>query len=305
MSNLIAWIAAEADPKIGTPEIVVAETGIPQSAPKVILPGTQSNAEPAKRKPSTRGLVAHTFPARTPITAAQPPPFAKNAKDGPPTIAQFSPLLFPACQIPILATLPPFAKDAKDGPPGFPLLAKEAGNGAPSGPSELLQVPDEVACEVREDDRERRIYRGRTVAMLRRYMRYSIETGRLPSLLGGEIFRAKVTTYTVVTFEDRVIFVHDMEKCLGRLDEFSRQLIARHILQEHDRWATAKLLHCNEKTVRRYAPLVLDLLSDILLRVGLLKRLDTEPEMSRAKSCQGGKSGAFDASDCEEGKYKS
>ena len=70
--------------------------------------------------------------------------------------------------------------------------------------------------------------------MLRRYMRYSIETGRLPSLLGREFFRAKVTSYTVVTFEDRVIFVHDMEKCLDRLDEFSRQLIARHILQEHD-----------------------------------------------------------------------
>ena len=70
--------------------------------------------------------------------------------------------------------------------------------------------------------------------MLRRYMRYSIETGRLPSLLGREFFRAKVTSYTVVTFEDRVIFVHDMEKCLDRLDDFSRQLIARHILQEHD-----------------------------------------------------------------------
>jgi len=39
------------------------------------------------------------------------------------------------------------------------------------------------------------------VAMLRRYMRYSMETGRLPSLLGREFFRAKVTSYTVVTFE--------------------------------------------------------------------------------------------------------
>lgn len=46
---------------------------------------------------------------------------------------------------------------------------------------------------------ERRIYRSRTVAMLRHYMRYSIETGRLPSLLGREFFRAKVTSYTVVT----------------------------------------------------------------------------------------------------------
>ncbi len=69
-------------------------------------------------------------------------------------------------------------------------------------------------------ERERRMYRGRTVGMLRRYLRYSIEAGRLPSMLGAEFFRAKVTAYTVVTFEDRVIFVHDMETCLERLDGF-------------------------------------------------------------------------------------
>jgi hypothetical protein len=125
-----------------------------------------------------------------------------------------------------------------------------------------------------EEERERRIYRGRTVGMLRRYMRYSIETGRLPSLLGREFFRSKVTSYTVVTFEDRVIFVHDMERCLEKLDEFGRQLIARYILQEHDRWATARLLNCNEKTIRRLAPVVLDQLSEILLEVGLMARLE-------------------------------
>jgi hypothetical protein len=96
-----------------------------------------------------------------------------------------------------------------------------------------------------------------------------------------------VTSYTVVTFEDRVIFVHDMERCLDRLDEFSRQLIARHILQEHDRWATARLLHCNEKTIRRLTPLVLDTLTQILLDVGLLEGLDG----SSRKSCQGGYGG--------------
>ena len=85
----------------------------------------------------------------------------------------------------------------------------------------ILEGDSQQRRDEEEDrERERRIYRGRTVAMLRRYMRYSIETGRMPSLLGAEFFRAKVTAYTVVTFEDRVIFVHDMEKCLDRLDEF-------------------------------------------------------------------------------------
>ena len=123
-----------------------------------------------------------------------------------------------------------------------------------------------------ENERVRRIYRARVVTILRRYLQYSIETGRLPSLLGREFFRAKVTSYTVVTFEDRVIFVHDMEKCLEKLDEFSRQLIARHILQEHDQEATGRLLGCTERTVRTYVPIVLDLFTEILFDVGLLAR---------------------------------
>ncbi|HKT87919.1 MAG TPA: hypothetical protein VJQ59_05755 [Candidatus Sulfotelmatobacter sp.] len=158
----------------------------------------------------------------------------------------------------------------------------------------------ERLAKVDEEARQRRIYRGRTVAMLRRYMKYSIETGRLPSILGREFFRAKVTSYTVVTFEDRVIFVHDMERCLDRLDEFSRQLIARHILQEHDRWETARLLQCNEKTVRRLTPMALDVLCEILLDVGLMDRLKTD----RRKSCQGGFQSQKFVSDCEDAKNK-
>ena len=151
-----------------------------------------------------------------------------------------------------------------------------------------------------EEERERRIYRGRTVTMLRRYMRYSIETGRLPSLLGREFFRARVTAYIVVTFEDRVIFVHDMETCLNRLDEFSRQIIARHILQEHDQAATARLLRCAERTVRSYVPIALDVLSEILLDVGLLERIVP----IREKSCQGGEADESFVSGCEESKNK-
>lgn len=151
-----------------------------------------------------------------------------------------------------------------------------------------------------EQERARRIYRARTVGMLRRYMRYSIETGRLPSLLGREFFRTQVTSYTVVTFEDRVIFVHDMERCLEKLDEFSRQVIARHVLQEHDQAATARLLNCSERTVRTYVPIALDVLTDILLEVGLLEGI----ESGRAKSCQGGFEDQFSVTACEDGKNK-
>jgi hypothetical protein len=140
-----------------------------------------------------------------------------------------------------------------------------------------------------------RAYRRRTVTKLRRYLRYSLETGRVPSLLGGEYFRTGVTSYSVVTFEDRVIFVHNMETCLQRLGNFSLQLIARYTLQEHDLPETARLLHCNEKTIRRAIPVVLDQLGEILLEVGLLEKMNSMEE----NSCQWGPSDQILASDCE------
>lgn len=162
--------------------------------------------------------------------------------------------------------------------------------------TEILREYKEIQSE--EEARRRRLYRRRTVLMLRRYLRYSIETGRLPSLLGQEFFRAKVTSYSVVTFEDRVIFVHDMERCLERLDEFSRQLIARRVLQEHDQLATARLLHCTERTVRRLTPIAIDQLCEIMLDVGLMERIDPISE----KSCQEGLEDEISASDCDESK---
>jgi DNA-directed RNA polymerase specialized sigma24 family protein len=98
----------------------------------------------------------------------------------------------------------------------------------------------------------------------------SLEAGRLPSVIGREFFRAKITSYTSATFEDRVIFVHDVESCLERLDLFDQGIIARIALQEHDHERAARLLHCTRKTIERRLPELLDELSDEFLRVGLL-----------------------------------
>ncbi|MGB8761221.1 MAG: hypothetical protein WCD01_10035, partial [Candidatus Sulfotelmatobacter sp.] len=125
------------------------------------------------------------------------------------------------------------------------------------------------------------LYRKRTVGLLRRYMRFSLETGRLPSLVGREFFRARVTYYTAATFEDRVIFVRDVEKCLDRLDYWDQQLIVRVILQEHSQEQTARILQCGLRTVERRLPQVLDLLSEDFLRVGLLAGLPSRREFSR------------------------
>jgi hypothetical protein len=125
------------------------------------------------------------------------------------------------------------------------------------------------------------LYRKRTIGLLRRYLRFSVETGRLPSMVGMEFFRAKVTYYTAATFEDRVIFVRDVEKSLDRLEYWDQQLIARIILQEHSHEQTARILHWGLRTVERRLPQVLDLLSEDFLRVGLLAAAPSKRRSSR------------------------
>jgi len=160
------------------------------------------------------------------------------------------------------------------------------------GEGGFLELSD-VGCIREEREREREVYRGRTIAMLKKYMRYSLQTGRVPSLVGREFFRSTVTKYRVVTFEDRVIFVHDMETCLGRLDEFSRQVLARVILQEYEHEEAARIFGCTRMTVHRKLIEALDKLVDILRAADLLSPISAGAE----KSCQEGEEDDFFISD--------
>jgi DNA-directed RNA polymerase specialized sigma24 family protein len=134
-----------------------------------------------------------------------------------------------------------------------------------------------------QDDPELWLYRDRTVGLLRRYFRYSVELGRLPSLLGREFFRSRVTSYRMHSFEDAVIFVHDVERCLEKLDSFSQQLIARLALQEYTQAEAARLLHCSRRTVVRRYPEALDRLSRIFLKSELLRPMQN---LARESRCQ-------------------
>jgi hypothetical protein len=131
-----------------------------------------------------------------------------------------------------------------------------------------------------EGDPDLWIYRNKTMALLRRYMRWSLEAGRVPSLLGRELFRAKISAFTATTFEARVIFLHDIEKCLKKLQGFDGQLIARVVLQEYDHETAARILQCTRKTLERRLPELIDELSYDLLRLDLLERF---PESSRGR----------------------
>ena len=117
------------------------------------------------------------------------------------------------------------------------------------------------------------LYRDRTVSLLRRYFRVSIEVGRLPSLLGRELFRTKASAYRVTTFEDAVIFVHDIERILDQLDDFERSLIGKIVLQDYTHDEAAVQLGCWRRTIGRRYTGAIDRLSEMFLESGLLNRL--------------------------------
>ena len=118
------------------------------------------------------------------------------------------------------------------------------------------------------------LYRERTTSMLRKYCRLSLELGRVPSVLGGEFFRARVTSYRMHNFEDLVIFCHDVDRCLEKLDTESKALIAKIAMQEYTQEEAARILGYNPRTVARRYPEALDRLSSILLDAELLREAD-------------------------------
>lgn len=148
-------------------------------------------------------------------------------------------------------------------------------------------VKPQLARQPRDADKraqkrpELAFYRKYTEALLRRYVQMSMEAGRVPSLMGKEMFRGRVTSYRVRTFEDVVIFRLDVENCLRRLHSEERQLIRRIALQEYTQGEAAMLLGMSLRTcVQRYGEAV-DRLTAIFLESRMLEPLAECQECSR------------------------
>jgi DNA-directed RNA polymerase specialized sigma24 family protein len=181
------------------------------------------------------------------------------------------------------------------------LIAAEPVQESPAGAADAAIA---LGTQVPGGDPDLWLYRDRTIAMLRRYMRLALEVGRMPSLLGREFFRSRITSYKASTFEDTVIFVHDVERSLEKLGEFEKQLIAKVVLQEYSQEEAGRQLGCGLRHAARCYAEALDRMTEIFLKRELLTRLprsNSNPE----KSCQGGKTDEFLVSDSEQAKNKS
>jgi len=113
-------------------------------------------------------------------------------------------------------------------------------------------------------------YRKHTESLLRRYLYASMQVGRSPNLLGESIGRGWVSSRRVRTFEDALIFVLDVERCLQRLSPADRQLISRIVLQEYTHAEAATLQGISTRTVTNHFPQALDRLTEILVEADLL-----------------------------------
>ncbi len=113
-------------------------------------------------------------------------------------------------------------------------------------------------------------YRKHTESILRRYLYASMQVGRAPSILADPVGRGWASSRPIRTFEDAVIFVLDVERCLERLDPLDRQMLSRIVLQEYTQAETAALLGMSTRTISYKFPQAIDRLTAHLLDTGLL-----------------------------------
>jgi hypothetical protein len=114
-------------------------------------------------------------------------------------------------------------------------------------------------------------YRKHTLALLRRYLRISMEVGRAPSALGKMVLRGKVSSYRLRTFEEAMVFVLDVEKAIGRLDALSQQLVAHIALADYSAVDAAMITGESLRSVTRIYGEAMNRLTAFFLQFGLLE----------------------------------
>ena len=115
--------------------------------------------------------------------------------------------------------------------------------------------------------------RARTMALLHRFFRTALLLGRMPSVLGREVFVTRMVHKPASAFEDAVLFVCDVERCLQQLDPLDQRLIAFCVLEDHSEYQAARVFHRSQGEISRRLGRTLDLLHDTFCRLGLLKRV--------------------------------
>jgi DNA-directed RNA polymerase specialized sigma24 family protein len=114
------------------------------------------------------------------------------------------------------------------------------------------------------------LYRKHTESLLRRYLYASMQVGRAPSILSDPVSRGWASSRPVRSFEDAMIFVLDIERCLSKLNSLDRDILSRVVLQEYTFPEAAVLLGMSGRTICNRYPLAVDRLTEKVLESDLL-----------------------------------
>ncbi len=161
-----------------------------------------------------------------------------------------------------------FAPGRRKGPHSLRLVQARA---AEPGPQPVV-LPAPRALPVRPQP-QLAFYRKYTEAMLRRYLKLSMEAGRVPSLIGQDMFRGNVSHCSITGFDDVVIFVEDVNKCLAKLDAGQRFLVRKIAIEGYTQGETAAMKGISLRSVLQHYTGAIDKLTQIFLERKLLNAM--------------------------------
>ena len=134
--------------------------------------------------------------------------------------------------------------------------------------------PKIQAPEVAEDDLNLALIgmRGYTRTMIRRYVAARYQAARIFSCLDASRFSGagRASFRPIRTFEDALVFVIDMDRCMESLSPIDLELLNRTMIQEYTESETACLMGMSARTVSTKAQVALDRLTQRLIDCGLL-----------------------------------
>ena len=123
-----------------------------------------------------------------------------------------------------------------------------------------------------EPEPETVCYRGQALAIIRNFFEMSCQLGRLPSILGREFFRAKVSHHAVPSFEDQALFAHDVQQSLNKLDEDEMRVLTLVGLYDLNLDEAAEILHWSAGYISQRFAEATARLTQIFLDNGILHR---------------------------------
>lgn len=134
-----------------------------------------------------------------------------------------------------------------------------------------------------EPEPETICYRGQTLAIVRHFFELSCQMGRLPSILGREFFRAKVSHHAIPSFEDQALFTHDVQQNLAKLNDDAVEVLTLVGLYDLTQEQAAQILHRSVSCInRRYGDAVAEL-TQLFLDSGLIRRTHPDRRQEQLK----------------------